>query len=400
MTRKDELLSTLEKSEDAWQLYVAGLSAEQKAETGTFEDWAAKDMLAHVAHWVQHQSVRLDALGKGEDAPATHTHYEAANAQCFEDHCEESWGQVLGFMQGAQNQLVQAVESLSEEALLAPSVTGQERPLWEDVVGAAYTHLLIHITDRLTKFGWDHQAGQLWHTWGQTVAPLSDRPEWQGNVRYNLACSLANLGQPVDALAELRKALELRPGLIAWSRRDSDLSKLHGMPEYRRLYAAEHWWPALEAGPMAEALADQFIRTMIMVRGAVEGFPAEEWAKGDSAYQRPAGLALHLLGSLHGFCALRAGEPSVGDHFEVGWDEKDSSKLPSQEEVLAYLDVVEKSLSGFVANAQLSEPEDRFAWTGSTQLGRASYMLRHTQHHLAEMCLEMHRRDLKAPEWQ
>jgi hypothetical protein len=400
MTRKDELLSILKNSENVWQQYVAGLTAEEKAESGTYEDWEAKDMLAHVAYWIQHQAARLDALAKGEDAPPTESHYEAANARCFKDHCEESWEQVFGFMQGAHDQLVQAVLALSEEALLAPSPTGQERPLWEDVVGTGYTHPLIHFTDRLTKAGQDHQAGMLWQTWGQAVAPLSKRPEWQGNVRYNLACSLANLGRPEDALAELRQALALRPGLTSWSRRDPDLTGLHGMMEYRRLYAAEHWWPALEAGPMAEALTDQFVRTMLMVRGALEGFPAEEWTKGDSDYQRPVGLALHLLGSLHGYCALRAGEPSIGNHFEVSWDEKDTPKFPSQKEVLSYLDVVEQSLSDFLARAELADPEERFPWTGSTLLGRASYMLRHTQHHLAEMCLEMHRRGLKAPEWQ
>jgi hypothetical protein len=296
--------------------------------------------------------------------------------------------------------LVQSVEALSEESLLGPSPTSAERLLWEDVVGSGYTHPLMHYCDRLTAAGQLQQAGLLWQAWGRAVAPLDDRPEWQGTVHYNLACSLALLGQPEEALEALRLALELRPGLTAWSRRDSDLAALHGKIEYRRLYAGEHWWPALEAGPMAETLADQFVRTCNMIRGAVGAFPAEEWAKGDSDYQRPAGLALHLLGSLHGYCAQRPGATGFGDRFEVGWDEKDPARLPSQQDLLAYLDEVEVGVAQFLVSAELMAPEELFPWTGSTLLGRAAYMLRHTQHHLAELCLELHRRGLKAPEWQ
>jgi tetratricopeptide (TPR) repeat protein len=400
MTRKDELLSILEQSQQARQQYLAGLSDEQKSESGTYEEWAAKDMLAHSSHWVQHQAARLEALATGGDAPSSHSHFEAANLQCFEEHCEESWEQVLEFTQSAHQQLVQAVRAISEEALLEPSSEGAERALWEEVVGAGYTHPLMHISDRLSAADRDEEAGLLWQSWGRALAPLSDRPEWQGNVHYNLACSLALLGQPDDALEELRQALELRPGLLSWSRHDSDLAALHGLMEYKKLYAAEHWWAALEAGPQADALTDQFIRTLTMVRSAIQSFRADQWTTGDSDFQRPAGLTLHLLGSLHGYCALRAGESGVSEHFEVSWDEKDSSKLPSQEEMLSYLDVVEQNVSGFLSSAELADAEERYPWTGSTQLGRALHMLRHTQQHLGELCMEMHLRGLKAPEWQ
>ena len=32
--------------------------------------------------------------------------------------------------------------------------------------------------------------------------------------------------------------------------------------------------------------------------------------------------------------------------------------------------------------------------------GRTTYNLRHVQHHTAEICFELHRRGLRAPEWQ
>ena len=61
MTRKDDLLSILDQSRQIREQYIAGLSDEQKAEKGSYEEWAPKDMLAHVGHWVQHQAARLEA---------------------------------------------------------------------------------------------------------------------------------------------------------------------------------------------------------------------------------------------------------------------------------------------------------------------------------------------------
>jgi hypothetical protein len=84
----------------------------------------------------------------------------------------------------------------------------------------------------------------------------------------------------------------------------------------------------------------------------------------------------------------------------VDWEEHDSSKLPSQEQLLAYLDQVEMAVASFLSEADLNSAEAMFRWTGATMLSRAIYNLRHLQHHLAELCLEMHCRGLQAPDWQ
>ncbi len=142
------------------------------------------------------------------------------------------------------------------------------------------------------------------------------------------------------------------------------------------------------------------MRALAMFREAVKAFPAAEWHKGDTPYQRPAGLALHLIEAVDDYSVLKPGESGRGRSFEVSWEEKDSSKLPSQGDLLSYLDEVEQKLAAFLAEADLTAAEELFRWTGSTLLSRAAYVLRHTQHHLAEMCLELHRRGQKAPQWQ
>jgi uncharacterized damage-inducible protein DinB len=400
MALKQSLLAVLERGYAAQQAFVAGLSNEQRAASGTYEKWSAKDVVAHLAYWQDHQAVVLAARAREEEPPPSPSHYEQANAACFQRFCTSSWDEVQAFADAAHAKLTDAVQSLPDKMLApSPSDVGG-RPTWQAIVNTGYTHPLMHIAEFYIVHGQSHQAGQLWPAWGELVARLDDNADWQGLVHYNMACGLALSDNPDEALVELREALRLRPSLTAWSRQDSDLSAVRSKPEYRTLYAPEYWWQALETGPQAEALADQFVRALSMLRGAIEAFPAAEWRNGDTPYQRPAGLALHAVEVIDDYAALKPGESACSRRPNVDWEGKDSTRLPAQDELLAYLDEAEQKLASFLTHADLTEAEGLFRWTGSTVLSRVVYTLRHTQHHLAELCLELHRRGYKAPQWQ
>jgi len=400
MALKKKVLHVLERAEQVQKAFVAGLSNEQRAAAGTYEKWSAKDALAHMAYWTDHQATVLAARARGEEPPAVSSNYEQANAACFQRFCTCSWDEVQSFADAAHARLVAAVRALSEEQLAARLAGSGTRPLWQDAVGTGYSHPLAHMADLYVAQGRPQQAGQLWSEWGRLVAPLDDSVDWQGLVHYNVACGLSLSGNPDAALVELRLALQLRPDLTAASKQDPDLAAVRSRPQYRTLYAAEHWWKAMEANPQAEAFADQFVRTLAMFREAVKAFPAAEWCQGDTPYQRPAGLALHLVEAIDDLSVLKAGESGKGRRFSARWEEKDSARFPSQDDLLAYLGDVEQRLAHFLASADLAAPEQLFRGAGSTLLSRGAYLLRHTQHHLAEMCLELHRRGYKAPQWQ
>ena len=219
-------------------------------------------------------------------------------------------------------------------------------------------------------------------------------------MRYNAACSLALAKDAEGALVELRKGLELRPSSEAWSGLDSDLESLHNLPEYKELYAPAFWWEALEANHQAEAVVDQFMRTLSMFRIAVSTFLEEAWREGDSLYQRPAGLALHIAQSIDFYNAFKPGDRSEGPLTQVNWEERDSSKLPSQKELLGYLNKIEERLASFIAKSGFQDDEKLFPWTGFTVLSRAKYTLRHTQHHPDDMAMELQRRGSSPPDWQ
>ena len=399
MALKERLLHALARGHAVQQAFVAGLSDDQRSAAGTYEKWSAKDAVAHVTYWIDHQAAVLAARARGEEPPPA-AHYEQANAACFQRFCTCSWDEVQAFAEAAHARLVEAVRALSEDTLAAPRSASGGPALWQNIVGTAYSHPLMHMAEFCVVQGQPQQAGRLWSEWGEMVSPLDDRAEWQGLVHYNVACGLALSGHADQALVELHQALQLRPDLTAQSRQDPDLSAVRAKPEYRTLYAPEYWWAALEAGPQAEALADQFVRTLAMFREAVKAFPATEWCKGDTPYQRPAGLALHTVEAMDDYAVLKPGESGRGRRLAVSWEEKDSSRLPAQEDLLAYLDEVEQRLAHFLASADLTATEELFRWTGSTLLSRMAYTLRHTQHHVAEMCLELHRRGHKAPQWQ
>lgn len=399
MTKKEQLLGILEKSRAREIEFVSNLTDEEKAYEGTFEKWSAKDVLAHTNYWEHLRSERSLAWIGGEELEPV-LPYDQANAIAYERFSENSWEEVEAFAEQAHRSMVDAIRSMDEETLDGPSVESRERKMWDTLVGSAYTHKLLHFAEFLEGRGRAEDAAGIWNEWAELVSPLDDGPQWQGNVHYNAACSLALTGDRDAALEELGAALELRPSLKAWSRLDSDLAALHDLPEYKALFAPSFWWEALEADPQSEALADQFLRTLFMLRTAVETFPAETWVEGETDYQRPAGLALHIVQTIDLYSALKPGEGSGDPLAQVNWEEQDSSKLPSQEELLRFLGQTEERLANFIATSDLGAAEELFPWTGSTLLSRALYCLRHTQHHLADMAMELQRRGMTPPNWQ
>ncbi|HEY6221799.1 MAG TPA: protein kinase, partial [Candidatus Eisenbacteria bacterium] len=58
----------------------------------------------------------------------------------------------------------------------------------------------------------------------------------EATVLYNAACTFCNLDRKAEAIDALRKAWEAGFRDADWTRRDPDLSSLHGDPEFEKLY--------------------------------------------------------------------------------------------------------------------------------------------------------------------
>jgi non-specific serine/threonine protein kinase len=58
----------------------------------------------------------------------------------------------------------------------------------------------------------------------------------ESSVLYNVACAYCTLGRKSDAIEALKMAWETGWRDRTWTRRDPDLTILHGDPEFERLY--------------------------------------------------------------------------------------------------------------------------------------------------------------------
>ena len=152
---------------------------------------------------------------------------------------------------------------------------------------------------------------------------------------------------------------------------------------------------------VSESMLAQFDRALVMFGGAVSAFPESEWKIGDTDYLRPAGVAYHVVETIEFYASDQSAEEfKFGARFGVDWEGSESEKFPTQKQILEYLDEVWRTTGAWLGAINLTQPETLFPWTGKTLLSRMGYVLRHIQHHTAEMALELTRRGYQAPEWK
>ena len=398
MRIKEQLLDILEKGRQTELEFLKNLSEEDRAQDGTFEEWSAKDQLAHVNYWQAFNSQRAAAWVRGEELePAPD--FNSENARIYERYKAASWEEIEAQAEQAYSTTKTTIESLDEDQLTGPTEGSEEGILWQNMVGNMYSHKLMHFSDFYQKRARNEAAGKLWDTWAGAVSVLDDDPEWQGLVNYNAACGMALAGDSKGAIGALKKALEARPSLVTWPRLDPDLAILHDTREYQDVFAADYWWKAIEANPQAEALADQYVRLFTALRIAIDRVPDDEWRKGDKLYQRPASLALHVLQAVDFFSAQTSGENSGDPLYFINWQDRDPANLPDRQATIKYMDLVEEGQAKLLT-ADLAAAEELFPFTGKTVLSRVLYNLRHAQHHFADLAMEMTHRGLNPPDWQ
>ena len=237
MERKPILLTLLARAYEEEKALISGLTEDERSQAGTLEQWSAKDIIAHNAAWKGRFAANLLAVSRGE-APTRTEDYDQENVALFNEHQTKSWEEVEELAEEAYRSLVERVQELEEEMLGSCEVfPGQrERPLWRMIIGNAYNHPLIHISEHFRNRGESQRAGELIGEMARSVVDLDSSPSWQGAVRYNLACHHSLLGQKEKAIEELREALRLNPDLTEWSKEDPDLEAIRGEPGYQALY--------------------------------------------------------------------------------------------------------------------------------------------------------------------
>ena len=88
---------------------------------------------------------------------------------------------------------------------------------------------------RILRAGMYAQEGRTDDAVREASLAMVLRPN-EATVLYNAACTFANLGKKAEAIDALRKAWDAGYKDAEWTRRDPDLTILHGDPEFERLY--------------------------------------------------------------------------------------------------------------------------------------------------------------------
>ena len=232
------LTELIEKARADEHAFWDGMSEAQRSAQGTPDHWSAKDITAHVLVWNDRLAADLEAAARDEAPPERMADFNEANRQIFEANRERSWQDLLEYEEAVYARLVTAVKALNDEVLDDPArfEWTQGRPLWWRVAFTTYFHPLDHLSHLYIEAGDFEMAEKLQKRVAQDMATLDDTDAWQGTVTYNLGCFYALNDQPQAALDRLRQAFKLNPGLIDWSKEDSDMDSLRELPEFQALY--------------------------------------------------------------------------------------------------------------------------------------------------------------------
>jgi hypothetical protein len=156
----------------------------------------------------------------------------------------------------------------------------------------------------------------------------------------------------------------------------------------------------MDTGFITTEVADQFERVFGLLRKGVGLFSPTVWRESDSNYMRPAGLVYHMLETVDFYTSGKTVDDYPWGHrFNVDWEEKDSEKFPTQEAMLVYLEEMEARVRNWLEQADPTTIETLHPATGTTWLGKAIYILRHTQHHTAEMGIVLAQKEGKDLGW-
>lgn len=233
------LISLIELSQANEAAFREELNTDERALTGTAEDWAPKEVIAHLAYWKNHQIQRVEAMTRGEESPDGRSWGEI-NTETWPEHARLNWDESVARSDQATRDLIAALQRAPQEVFANPE--DPEAPgslLIGTTLGNTLGHVAEHRANYYHSIGDTARATRVQQEAVQAIVDARLGSAHVGSARYNLACYYALHGQFADAMSELREALTRRPDLIPWAREDHDLDSLRADPAFQALVPPE-----------------------------------------------------------------------------------------------------------------------------------------------------------------
>ena len=234
---KSRILALVKEGVAEQQIFIAQLSADERAAIGAPDAWAAKDHVAHNVAWVADAAREIAATVRGETyLPESTTQF---NPRVFAEQQHQSWDVILAEMEQADAALRAAIEACTEADLIDPArfPSREGLPLWTTALVSGYEHPAEHYAQFYLESGDVARAQVVREGVIETARRIIvDREEF-GYMVYNLACFYANIGRPALAIATLRESFASAPELREGIREDPELESLRTDPAFQALVA-------------------------------------------------------------------------------------------------------------------------------------------------------------------
>jgi hypothetical protein len=234
---KIALIALVRRGQADEEAFRASLSDEERNQVGTAEEWAPKEVIAHLGYWKRRQVDRLESQARGDEPPAF-ADFEQLNTESWPEHARLTWDESVERSDAATRDLIAAIQVLPDtpngesDAALTDLLTSS-------TLGNSYGHIGTHISDYYLAHGEKARAISMQRSMLDAVTTAHLGGGAESGAHYNLACFFALNNMAAEALDELRQAFPQRPDLIAWAREDHDLDSLRETPEFQALVPPE-----------------------------------------------------------------------------------------------------------------------------------------------------------------
>ena len=241
MTLKQQLLDSIQRAYHEEIRFIAEAGDDELAREGAPDDWAIKDIFAHIGSWKAIVAERLDLADRDNPSPLYALPLDEQNFQFYDEHAGQPWPEVRALIENGYRDLRAAVEALPDEYLSEVDrfPWQDDRPLWQRIGHMGFYHPLYHLAELYLERGNRTHAHEVLLEATDGMSTMSAEAPFIGSYAYNLACFYALEGEKEQALDRLRQAFENRPSLIEWSKQDSDLDSLRDDPDYLALVSAD-----------------------------------------------------------------------------------------------------------------------------------------------------------------
>ena len=110
------LISLVELSQAREEAFRAELSATERNLVGTAEQWAPKEVVAHLGYWKHRQVARVEAMVRGEEPPEG-PDWGQLNTETWPEHARLTWDESVARSDQATRDLIAALQRLTNETL-------------------------------------------------------------------------------------------------------------------------------------------------------------------------------------------------------------------------------------------------------------------------------------------